>query len=170
MRCLAAAALASALAAAAAAPEGQHVVEIVGPDQARLPCARDTVLRVAVRVKPGYHVQANPVLDPALIPITLAIAAPAWLEAGPPRYPPPKRLRLRGAEDELVVLDGHFAIEVSVRAARAPSPAQATLSGALRYQACDDERCLFPRTLPLAISVRTDGECASARSAGAMRP
>lgn len=138
---------------------GKSVVHVSTPARIELACERPATAHVLVQVKRGYHVQANPVLDPALIPITLTIESPMALEVGAPRYPAPKRFRLRGTEEDLLVLDGRFAIEFPVRATAAAA-GEAKLVGRLRYQACDDDRCLFPRTLPIDIPARIDSsEC-----------
>jgi DsbC/DsbD-like thiol-disulfide interchange protein len=105
-------------------------------------------------VKPGYHVQANPVENPSLIPITLQIDGARGISVGEPLYPTAKRLRLPGDSQDLVVYDGSFAIGVPLEVARDANVGQTVaLKGNLRYQACDDSHCLFPVTLPVAISV-----------------
>ncbi len=154
----AAAWLALAVAGPSLAVPGKPVVHVSTPARIELACAQPATARVLVQVKRGYHIQANPVLDPALIPITLTIESHAALEVGAPRYPAPKRFRLRGTEEDLLVLDGRFAIEFPVRATAAAG--EAKLVGRLRYQACDDDRCLFPRTLSIDIPARIDSsEC-----------
>ena len=132
------------------------MVKIERPATVELRRAGETIVHVPVSVSRGYHVQANPVLDPALIPITLTIERPEGLEVGAPRYPAAKRFKLQGAEDELVVLDGRFSIQVPVRVSGRAAAGKAALKGKLRYQACDHERCLFPRTLPVEIPLRIE--------------
>lgn len=147
-----AATLAVLLAASAPASGSQPgVVEILRPQAVELRAGAQAVVRVGVRVKPGYHVQANPVLDPALIPITLTMERAEGFELGAPRYPAAKRFRLQGAQDELVVLDGAFSIEVPLRVLRGIGTGERTLKGAVRFQACDHEHCLFPRTLAVEV-------------------
>jgi cytochrome c biogenesis DsbD-like protein len=154
MRLGGAAALAVLLAASAAASGGQPgVVEILRSPAVELRAGARAVARVDLRVKSGYHVQANPVLDPALIPIALTMGHAEGFDLGAPRYPAAKRFRLQGAQDDLVVLDGTFFIAVPIRASREIGPGERTLKGTIRFQACDHEHCLFPRTLPVEIPV-----------------
>jgi hypothetical protein len=146
------AALAVLLAASAGAFASQPVVvEIVRTPAVELRAGARAVARVELRVKPGYHVQANPVLDPALIPITLTMGQAEGFDLGAPRYPPATRFRLQGTQDDLVVLDGTFSIEVPLRVSTGIVPGERTLEGTIRFQACDHEHCLFPRTLPVEI-------------------
>lgn len=152
MRPGSAAAFAVLLAASAGASGGQPaVVEILRTPAVELRGGAQAVARVDVRVKSGYHVQANPVLDPALIPITLAMEPAQGFDLGAPRYPGARRFRLQGAQDDLVVLDGTFSIEVPLRATRGSGAGARTLRGTIRFQACDHEHCLFPRALPVEI-------------------
>lgn len=154
MRLGSTAALAVLLAASAAASGAEPgVVEILRTPAVELRSGARAVARVDLRVKPGYHVQASPVLDPALIPITLTMEPAAGFDLGVPRYPAARRFRLQGAQDELVVLDGTFSIEVPLRVSRGTAAGDRTLKGAIRFQACDHEHCLFPRTLPVEISL-----------------
>jgi hypothetical protein len=152
MRLGSATALAVLLAASAGASGGQPgVVEVLRPPAVELRAGARAVARVGLRVKPGYHVQANPVLDPALIPITLTMGHAEGFDLGAPRYPAARRFRLQGAQDDLVVLDGTFSIEVPLRVSRGIGAGERALKGAIRFQACDHEHCLFPRTLPVEI-------------------
>lgn len=153
MRMGSAAALAAVLAASAQAfaADAAAVVEVLRTPALELQAGARAVARVDLHVKPGYHVQANPVLDPALIPITLTMERAEGFGLGAPRYPAASRFRLQGAQDDLVVLDGTFSIEVPLRAAHGMAAGERKLRGAVRFQACDHEHCLFPRTLPVEI-------------------
>lgn len=166
-----AAALAVLLAASPGASGDQPgVVEILRAPALELRAGARGVARVHLRVRPGYHVQANPVLDPALIPITLTMAKADGFDMGAPRYPPARRFRLQGAQDDLVVLDGEFSVEVPLRASRTIGAGARTLEGAVRFQACDHEHCLFPRTLPVAIPVVVVSGRAPPPGTGRARP
>jgi thiol:disulfide interchange protein DsbD len=109
---------------------------------------------IEVRVRPGFHVQANPVLDPNLIPITLTLQAQRGVQAGAAIYPRARHFRLTGASDDLVVYDGRFFIEARIHVAEDAAPSLVHLRGSLRYQACDDRICLPPRTVPVLVPVR----------------
>jgi thiol:disulfide interchange protein DsbD len=144
------------LAALSAAPASAHALEVVSvlPIPAmELAAGAQTHISIHLMVKPGYHVQANPVENPSLIPITLRIDPVESIFVGAPVYPRAKRLRLAGDDQDLVVYDGAFVIVLPVNAAPGAAGASFTLKGSLRYQACDDRHCLFPVTLPVAIAV-----------------
>lgn len=145
------------LAALGGVPAGAYAIEVVTvvpPLGVEVEPGAGTRIALQVVVKPGYHVQANPVENPSLIPITLKIDGAGDLSVGEPLYPTAKRLRLPGDSQDLVVYDGTFAITLPLQAKRnATAGATVTLKGSLRYQACDDSHCLFPVTLPVVLAV-----------------
>jgi DsbC/DsbD-like thiol-disulfide interchange protein len=151
---LAALAILAALSGAPASAYAIEVVTVVAPSGVELKPGASTRIALKIVVKPGYHVQANPVENPSLIPITLKIDGAGDLSVGEPLYPTAKRLRLPGDSQDLVVYDGTFAITLPLQAKRnATAGATVTLKGSLRYQACDDSHCLFPVTLPVVLAV-----------------
>jgi DsbC/DsbD-like thiol-disulfide interchange protein len=131
-----------------------EVVTVVPPPGVAVKPGAGTRITLQVVVKPGYHVQANPVENPSLIPITLKIDGAKGISVGEPLYPTAKRMRLPGDSQDLVVYDGTFAIALPLETGRnATGGATVTLKGSLRYQACDDSHCLFPVTLPVELAV-----------------
>ena len=140
-----------------AAPSTAHAIEVVTVQPApsvEVKPGAGTRVALQVAVKSGYHVQANPVENPDLIPIALKVDAAGSVSVEDPVYPAAKRMRLPGDSRDLVVYDGTFPISLPVKAASdAAAGETVTLRGTLRYQACDDRHCLFPVTLPVTIVV-----------------
>jgi DsbC/DsbD-like thiol-disulfide interchange protein len=147
-----------ALGGAPASAYAIEVVTVVMPSGVEVKPGADKRIALQVAVRPGYHVQANPVENPSLIPIVLKIDGTQDVSVGEPLYPAPERLRLPGDSQDLVVYDGTFSIGLPLKVGRnARAGTTVTLRGTLRYQACDDSHCLFPVTLPVTIAV-TVGE------------
>jgi hypothetical protein len=140
--------------AANGSAQGMHVVKVTAPATVAIAAGGSGTVRVQVSVKPGYHVQANPVRNPSLIPITLELERAGDVLTGRPVYPPSKLFRIAGSAEDLVVYDGAFVIESPVRVGPAQLPAQVVLSGTLRYQACTDRLCLAPRSIPVRVPIR----------------
>src|SRR5204862_6316225 len=80
--------------AAFAAAQSADVVSVRSAKSVELRGDREAMALIEVRVKPGFHVQANPVLDPSLIPIVLTLQGAGGIEVGTPIYPSAKRFRL----------------------------------------------------------------------------
>ncbi len=153
-RRLAALAVLVGLGAAPAVVRAVEVVTVIPPAGVEAKPGAGTLVALRVVVKPGYHVQANPVENPSLIPITLKMGAAASVSVGDPLYPAARRMRLPGDNQDLVVYDGTFAIALPLTVEpNARAGATVILKGTLRYQACDDRHCLLPVTLPVALAV-----------------
>jgi hypothetical protein len=150
----AAALLALAMAAPSAGAALPQFAGVAAGDAPTVRAGGNATLRVTVTIAPGYHVQANPVLNPALIPLTLKVPAMPSISVGKPVYPPARRMRLAGSDEDLVIYDGTFVVEQPVSVGKDSPAGETTLEGSLRYQACDDRHCLFPRTLPVQLKLR----------------
>ncbi len=130
------------------------VVEIRPPEEITLPPGGSADAQVQVRVKEGFHVQANPASESYLIPLRLDLAADARIRVGEPLYPRGQPYRLQGASSDLSTYEGAFVIRIPLHAAKDAAPGPLRLTGALRYQACDARICLKPASVPVAIPVR----------------
>ncbi|HYL05991.1 MAG TPA: DUF255 domain-containing protein, partial [Thermoanaerobaculia bacterium] len=93
---------------------------------------------VTLRIRDGWHVNANPASLAFLVPTSIGGEVRAL------SYPPAGRFRSAFAPDQLAVYTGQAAI----RGEAAPG-ATALL---LTYQACNDRLCLPPVTRPLALA------------------
>lgn len=143
-------ALACLVAPAGATP----VVELTGRIE---PDPQGGVRVIAVAdVARGYHVNAHRPTEDFLIPTVLTVSADG-VRFDEPQYPTPIAQRFAFAGDEpLLVYSGRFEI-----VARAPAAPTAPVELRLRYQACDDERCLPPATAVATLDPR-DGTTVSA--------
>jgi len=96
-------------------------------------------------------VNANHPRDEFLIPTTLTVKPPAGVRAGAVAYPAPVERRLKfGGDKPLLLYEGTVRFTAPLEGA--PAPGAAPLRAVLRYQACDDSRCLPPRTLELTAA------------------
>jgi thioredoxin:protein disulfide reductase len=106
--------------------------------------------RVTVRVEiaPGYHINSNKPDEPYLVPTTLELSA-GDTPIGAPTFPPAKSERFKfSPKKALSVYSGTIEIE-----ALADAVPESPVKAQLRYQACDDTRCLPPRTVSAMIGV-----------------
>src|SRR5258708_18826879 len=88
------------------------VVRVKVPPSLRAVANKRTIVDVQVTVQPGFHVQANPVRNPLLIPIVLSVPASRAITPGAPIYPASKIMRLQGSAEDLVVYDRTFVIQL----------------------------------------------------------
>ncbi|HYY06596.1 MAG TPA: cytochrome c biogenesis protein CcdA, partial [Candidatus Limnocylindria bacterium] len=140
----------------AAALVGLTVVASAAPPPADVVRAKLTAgggrAVVEATIAPGWHVNAHQPRDEFLIPTTLTLTPPAGVRAGEIQYPPPVERRLKfGGDTTLLLYDGTVRFTAALEGA--PVPGGGPLRAALRFQACDDSRCLPPRTLELAAAL-----------------
>ena len=103
---------------------------------------------VEMTVSPGWHVNAHDPRDDFLVPTTLTVRPPDGMRASEVVYPEPVERRLAfGGERPLRLYAGR--VRFTARLDGTPAPNAGPLRAALRYQACNDSRCLPPRTLEL---------------------
>lgn len=107
---------------------------------------------IAVRVDPGFHVNADKQNDEYLIPIRLTWA-PGVLEAGAVAYPKYETVKLAFSETPVNIYSGEFKLETRFKVAKKAATGAGMVSGKLRYQACNDRECLIPRTVDVTVPV-----------------
>jgi hypothetical protein len=111
----------------------------------------------------GLHIYGEPVPD-GMIPTSVSVEGPPGLVVGDPIYPPTQPLRLESLDLELPVWSGTVDIAVPFYAVgelasevRPLDMESTTLEVTVRYQACNDQTCLLPKsekmTLDLALDV-----------------
>lgn len=143
-----------ALLLASPARAGDPVVGLTGRIE---PDGDGARIVAVVAVAKGFHVNAHRPDEEFLIPTVLTLASPG-VTFDQPEYPTPIAQRFAFAGDKpLLVYDGRF--EIVARAHPAPS---APIELRLRYQACDDERCLPPATAQATLHA---GDAAAADAA-----
>ena len=128
------------LAKAADVPPPSDVVALGG--EVRATEDGSAVVTVRAAIADGFHVNAHRPDEPYLIPTPLPLRA-AGVDFDEPRYPAPKSERFAFSPDKpLLVYSGTIEITAHAR----PFPSE-PIRAELRYQACDDTRCLPPRTI-----------------------
>ena len=117
--------------------------------------ARDKVaagqpFRVAVvlNLPAPWHVNANPASADDYIPTTLTFAPNPVATFGKISYPPGHTATVPWADAPVSLYSGKTIIFADVTVS-----SNSTLTGALKYQACDDHVCYAPKTVPITLRV-----------------
>ena len=147
----------SALLAVVVMLAGPPVAVTVETPDVRVTSGGTADAQVTVRIRPGFHVQANPAAEEFLVPLTVELPGRPPVRVGLPVYPAGRPHRLRGAVGDLSTYDGAVTVSVPLRVESDVGRVReevVVLSGSLRYQACNDRVCLRPSTVPLRLVVR----------------
>ncbi len=117
------------------------------------------------KVHPGSQIQAAVILDiqdrwhinahvPSfdyLIGTELKLAPPEGVQVIEIRYPASKKLQFDFAEEALDVYEGRSPVFVVLKVSRDIEIGAHQINGSLRVQACDDQVCLAPSTIEVAL-------------------
>lgn len=104
---------------------------------------KDSELLVKVKIKKGWHINANKPLDKNLVATTLTInESPDYTVSGI-IYPQPIIGYLSFSENELALYEGEAVIQVKIKPGKKVKD-KFTLKGQLQFQPCNDQTCLFP--------------------------
>jgi DsbC/DsbD-like thiol-disulfide interchange protein len=109
-------------------------------------------LHVDVTPRPTMHVYAPG--QPGYIGITLTLDADAPVKvSGKPKYPAPRKFFMPVLNETQLVYSTTFRLTQDVTIPRTAAPGPLTITGTLRYQACDDTICYKPVTVPVSWTI-----------------
>jgi thiol:disulfide interchange protein len=110
-------------------------------------------LAVLVDVEPGWHVNSNKPTFDYLIPTEVSLDLPPGWPAAKLSYPPGEMKTFAFADQPISVYDGQFLIQIELAIPNEIAGERVTAGATLRYQACDDRRCLPPTTAAASLEI-----------------
>jgi thiol:disulfide interchange protein DsbD len=109
---------------------------------------------VVMEIPAPLHVNAHKPSDDSLIPTTLTLKPAPGLTLGPVSYPPPVSKTFSfSPKKPLLVHEGRLVMRLPVTVAKSAKPGTIKLQGEVRYQACNDQQCFFPRTKMVTVPI-----------------
>ena len=114
-----------------------------------VPAGKPAVVELRFRVEEGFHVNSHTPKDELLIPTVLKLEDAAGVKVVGVEYPKGSAFKLPGNGEMLDVYQGEFRVRLQVVVPKG----QSTLTGGLRYQACDSAACFPPRTLAVDVPI-----------------
>jgi hypothetical protein len=109
-------------------------------------------VKIPVQLKSGYHVNSNTPSEAYLIPLRLTWA-PGPLQAVEVVFPKPRMEKYEFAPNPLSVFTGDFELVTKFKVGASASTGPGMVSGKLRYQACNQNSCLTPKTIEIQLPV-----------------
>jgi hypothetical protein len=128
----------------------QDAVAFLFPEQVTIPAGKPSPVALHFRIAQGLHINSHTPSGDSLIPTVFSIPPGASVRLDAASYPAGADITLAlDPKTKLSVYTGDFAI-----AARIVSPpGHHTVDAKLRYQACDQNECMPPRTITVPIDV-----------------
>jgi hypothetical protein len=109
-------------------------------------------VRVTASLNEGFHLNSHTPSEDYLIPLTLKWDGP--LEEVEVVYPKPQLEKYSFDDKPLSVLTGQFPLVTKFKAPPSAAPGPVTLNGKVRYQACNNNACFAPKTVPVTLTVQ----------------
>lgn len=110
-----------------------------------------TPLALIVEINDGYHINSNRPADKNLIATALKFDRLAGLSVSPVIYPRAKMQKFEFSPKPLSVYEGKAVFKMTARALAQLGTGAQTLKGKLTVQACNNQVCLRPQTVDVAI-------------------
>ena len=125
-------------------------VQYLFPEQVSTTAGKASPVTLHFRVAQGLHINSHTPSDDFLIPTTFSIPDGMGVRLEAATYPPGTIISLAfDPKTKLSVYTGEFMIQARIVA----TPGNHLVQGKLRYQACDQNQCLPPKTITVAINV-----------------
>ncbi len=128
-------------------PDQADAVEFLYPGKVSVPARHAVQVDLHFRVANGLHINSHAPLDKFLIPVRLALVEARGLNVSAVDFPPGVEYPLQ--REKLSVYTGEFVLHAHLTA----QPGEHLLQGALRYQACDNNTCMPPHSIPVEVTV-----------------
>jgi Disulphide bond corrector protein DsbC len=120
------------------------------PEQITIAADKPSPVDLHFKVADGLHVNSHTPLAEELIPTTLKLSETSGVSLVKAVFPPGKDFGFAiNPKEKLSVYTGEFTVHAELIAARGNHLVEATL----HYQACNNEACMPPHSIPVAIDV-----------------
>jgi len=125
-------------------------VEYLFPEQVTVAPGKPSTFALHFRIAPGLHINSHTPREDYLIPTALSIPEGSGVRLAEASYPPGSDFTLPiDPKTRLSVYTGEFVIQARIVAA----PGDHLVEAKLRYQACDQNACMPPRTITVPVDV-----------------
>jgi hypothetical protein len=142
---------------------------VVGVDPAGpagpTPAGTTAEASVTMRIRSGYHTNAQKPTEDYLIGTNLKLTPPAGVTVAKLTYPGAQYHKFSFSEKPLAVYEGTVKIGVALKIDATVAPGPITVPGKLTFQACDDEQCLPPSTVDVSFAIDVAAAAAEAEEA-----
>jgi thiol:disulfide interchange protein DsbD len=132
-------------------PPSKHAA-IVTPPVAAVSAGERVSLTVEMSPNPGIHVYAPGAKD--YLPVKVTLKPQADITVGKITYPKSEMVHFAALNETVPVYRKPFTLQQDVTLKKSLKPgATVNLSGTLEFQACDDQVCFVPESVPVSWTV-----------------
>lgn len=109
-------------------------------------------LTIEVSIRDGWHIYTTPIPE-GYVPLGIVVAPLDGLAVGQPVWPPGRRFRVDGIDDEFAVLDGIVRTRIPLTLSLAPGRGDQRISATVQYQVCSETTCLAPASADVVLQI-----------------
>jgi hypothetical protein len=130
-----------------------QAVAFLFPEQVAIPAGKPSPVALHFRIAQGLHINSHTPSGESLIPTVFSIPAGGDVRLDAANYPAGANITLAlDPKTKLSVYTGDFTIAARIVSA----PGHHSVDAKLRYQACDQNECMPPRTITVPIDVNAN--------------
>lgn len=111
-------------------------------------------LTLEVTVAPGFHINSQKPEDELLVPTSVELNKDPALELKEAIFPEAKKKKFKFSDKPLSVYEGQVKVKLKIELAEGVCGSSLEIEGKVRYQACDQEACLRPSSVPFKATVK----------------
>lgn len=111
-------------------------------------------LTLELTVAPGFHINSCKPEDEMLVPTSVELKKDQVLELKEVLFPEPKKKRFKFSDKPLSVYEGQVKVRLKIELAEDVCGSSLEIEGKVRYQACNDEACLRPSSVPFKATIK----------------
>ena len=127
-----------------------EAVEYLYPEQVTVAAGKPAAVSLHFRIQQNLHINAHKPRADYLIPTVFSIPESSGVQLASANYPAGSDYTLPvDPSEKLLVYSGEFTIKASIVA----SAGDHLVEAKLRYQACDQNACMPPKTITVPIDV-----------------
>ena len=132
--------------------QSSGVLSVTPPERVAAKRGQTVTAKISAELRSGYHVNSNTPADEYLIPLKLS-----WTNSALPVeqviYPKPQLEKFDFSPQPVSIFSGTFDILTKFKVPASAASGLTTISGKLRYQACNNKECLAPKTIDIQLPV-----------------
>ncbi len=122
------------------------------PSKLKVKRGGTATLKLAASLNEGFHANSHTPSEDYLIPLKLTWA-PGVLEPVDVDYPKGHLQKYSFSEKPLSVISGAMQISTKFKASSSAPAGPSTMTGKIRFQACNDSACFAPKTVEVKVTV-----------------
>jgi DsbC/DsbD-like thiol-disulfide interchange protein len=119
-----------------------------------LQAGKSKTVEIRFRVNSGFHINSNKPNSDLLIPTEIKFEKSRDFSVGKLEYPTGHEFALSFApQEKMSVYEGDVSIQIPLMVSKSAKSGAYQLNGTLTYQACNDNSCFPPKTIPLTLNL-----------------